>query len=196
MAKGGRRSWAGRPARHQKTSAYRSVDVRRLQRDGLLADGRAFSRHWRDDAGNETASIGLRVHDGGVRFNYRLNDEVNIDQHVRLTTTACNYGGERVWFICPYCVQRCALVYISRQVACRKCLRLKYPSQSDDVTDATWRKQRKLEARLGGADYWRKPKGMHQSTFDRIREQIAEQETIRNADLVLKFRRMFGHDLF
>lgn len=192
MGKGGSRWGAGRPAQHRKTSNFRHMDVRRLQRDGLLKDGAAYGWYWKDDTGKEIASISVRVEGTGVRFMYRIGGEHEVNQFVPLTKTACNYGGGRMWFVCPYCARRCALVYIGRQVACRKCLRLKYPSQSDDETYASWRRQRKLEAKLGGADYWRKPKGMHQSTFDRIHSAIIGEESRREAFLVAEFQRRFS----
>lgn len=196
MGKGGYRLGAGRPAQHLKTSNYRHMDVRRLQREDCLKEGMAYSWLWKDDTGEEVASIGVRVEGGGVRFTYQITGEHHVNELVRLTETACNYGGGRMWFVCPYCARRCALVYIGRQVACRKCLKLKYPSQSDDETNASWRRQRKLEAKLGGADYWRKPKGMHQTTFQRIREEIIEEESQREALLVAGWRRMFGNEHF
>lgn len=196
MGKGGYRSGAGRPAQYRKTSNFRSMDVRRLQREGLLKDGAAYGWTWKDDGGREVASIGVRVEGGGVRFTYQITGEHHVNEHVMIATTACNYGGGRMWFVCPYCRRRCALVYIGSQVACRKCLKLRYPSQSDDDTDALWRKQRKLEAKLGGADYWCKPKGMHQTTFDRIRRETIELESKRDWLLVAKYRGMFGSGYF
>lgn len=200
MGKGGYRLGAGRPAQHRKTSNFRHMDVRRLQREGLLNDGAAYGWTWKDDNGKETASISVRVEGGGVRFLYRVGGEHDVNEHVRLAETACNYGGGRMWFVCPCCGRRCALVYIGRQVACRKCFKLKYPSQSDDETDASWRKQRKLAAKIDsdGTDWVRtqKPKGMHQSTFQRIRRKIIEEDSRREALLVAKWRHLFGNELF
>lgn len=195
MGKGGSRYGAGRPAQHRKTYNMNRIDVRRLQRDGYLKDGMAYDWAWKDDQGNITSSVGMQVYGGGVQFDYRMGEH-KVSQRVAITATACNYGGNRVWFICPYCTRRCAHVYISRRLACRTCHRLKYPSQSDDETDASWRRQRKLEAKLGGGDYWRKPKGMHQSTFERIRGEIIEEDSRREALLVAKWRSMFGKEHF
>lgn len=192
MGKGGRRCGAGRAAQYRKTSSTRNMDVRRLQRDGLLKDNTSCSWHWKDDSGTVMASIGMRVHGGGIQFDYCLNDEHHISEHVKITTTACNYGGERVWFICPCCNGRCAIVYLSRQVGCRTCQNLRYPSQSEDETDATWRKQRKLEEKLGGSGYWRKPKGMHQTTFSHMHRQIIALESKRVELLVAGYRHLFG----
>jgi hypothetical protein len=40
-----------------------------------------------------------------------------------------------------------------------------YSSQSDDELDRMWRKQQKIEGRLG--EHWRRPKGMSHCTYDR-----------------------------
>src|SRR5690606_13988438 len=169
-----------------------------LQREDCLKEGMAYNWLWKDDTGKEVASIGVQVEAGGVRFTYQITGEHHVNELVRLTETACNYGGGRMWFVCPYCSRRCALVYIGRQVACRKCLKLKYPSQSDDETDASWRRQRKMAAKIGAdGNEWlwkQKPKGMHQNTFQRIREEIIEEESQREALLVARWRRMFGNE--
>lgn len=201
MGKGGYRLGAGRPAQHRKTSNFRHMDVRRLQREGLLKDGAAYGWTWKDaDTDEETASIGVRVEGEAVRFVYQIGGEHDVNELVRLTRTTCNYGGGRMWFVCPYCSRRCALVYIGRQVACRKCLKLKYPSQSDDETDASWRRQRKLAAKIGAdGNEWlwkQKPKGMHQNTLQRIRGEIIEEESRREALLVARWCSMFGSQYF
>ena len=187
MAKGGYRLGAGRPGWHRQTYTMRTVDVRRLAREKLLYDGASFGWEWKDEQGKKQASIWIRVQGGGVLFEYTLNGKHDVKDVARLTGTPCNYGGTRQWFACPCCGGRCAVLYLGERVACRKCYQLQYPSQSDDVTDATWRKQRKLEAKLGGANYWRKPKGMHQATFDRIRAEIIDLEAKREEYMIVKW---------
>lgn len=54
--------------------------------------------------------------------------EVN-EQVVRLTKTKCNYGGERVWFLCPACSKRVGTIYrrpLTDLFLCRHCLNLTY----------------------------------------------------------------------
>ncbi|TAM17605.1 MAG: hypothetical protein EPN62_19900 [Candidimonas sp.] len=186
MGTGGSRYGAGRPGYHHKTFHFHSIDVRRLQRENNLRAGLCLTCAWKDDSGKVLSSIGMTVDQKGVTFNYRINDQP-VNQYVILVKTACNYGGSRTWFLCPYCQRRCTHVYFGQQVACRKCHRLRYPSQSDDDTGATWRKQRKLEARLGGENYWRKPKGMHEATFQRIRQEIIGLESERDRLLCISY---------
>lgn len=179
MSTGGARWGAGRPAYHRKTSYLRSIGVRQLRGEGRLGSGGRVTWAWRDESGKVLSAVGIVVCDSMVDFDYWIDDQP-VNQSVVFVKTACHYGGERTWFLCPCCGRRCAHVYFGSQVACRTCHRLKYPSQSDDGMTATWRAQRKLEARLGGENYWRKPKGMHETTFRRIRQQITELESKRN----------------
>lgn len=176
MGIGGSRSGAGRPARHQKTSAMYDVDVRLLARQGRLREGAAFSYAWYG-RGGQLASIEVRVMGDQIRFHYQYDGHKNVDDFAHIITTDCNYGGVRHWFSCPCCGRRCAILYMGSRVECRKCYRLQYPSQSHDETDNIWRKKYRLSTRIGsnGAD-WRwtqKPKGMHQATFQRIRWDLA-----------------------
>ena len=101
-----------------------------------------------------------------------------------LDETPCNFGGHRPWFRCPQCGRRCALVYFAApggHYAGRKCLQLSYLSEAEDVTGRLWRKQSKLESRLGPDG--EKPKGMHWRTWERIDRQIADIE--RRKDMTL-----------
>ena len=52
------------------TSDYRALDVRRLQRDGLLAPGRSFGWNWTRD-GETVASIQVRAETDRIILNYR-----------------------------------------------------------------------------------------------------------------------------
>ncbi|HSV94796.1 MAG TPA: hypothetical protein VLH94_02375 [Spirochaetia bacterium] len=54
--------------------------------------------------------------------------EVN-NQLIELTWSKCNYGGERVWFLCPACNKRIGTLYrkpLSDIFLCRHCLNLTY----------------------------------------------------------------------
>jgi hypothetical protein len=95
---------------------------------------------------------------------------------IRVVTTNCHYGGHRHWFLCPLCNRRSKKLYLTygSRFACRKCLKLAYLTQNrtdiDRITDKKWNLIRKY----GGDSEWtiQKPKGMHQKTFDRIRDEI------------------------
>ena len=102
-----------------------------------------------------------------------------ISNTLRIERTACNFGGTRPWLCCPRCRGRVAVLFLrGSQFICRACGRVAYASQSEDSLGRTWRRQRKLEARLGA--HWQRPKGMHHATRTRIVEAIHGCEMVRD----------------
>ncbi|MCG5073022.1 hypothetical protein [Paraburkholderia tagetis] len=86
-----------------------SIDVRRLHREHMLRPGLAYCWQWTDEAGKPMSTIGIRTHNRGLIFSYAIGGEP-VKQRVDLRTTPCNYGGSRVWFECPACRQRVAIL--------------------------------------------------------------------------------------
>ena len=182
MGTGGSRYGAGRPATHVKAEHCKKLDVRRWRREGVLHPGRSGSWQWTNsETGVQTASIGYRVDDGSVRLDYSIDGKPS-GQTVRLSHSACNYGGVRQWFICPIRGERVALLFLrAGRFACRHCQRIAYASQSEDALGRTWRKQSKAESRLG--ENWQRPKGMHEATHDRLLSIIWQCEERRDEAL-------------
>ena len=57
--------------------------------------------------------------DGFVRLAYKAENQ-KYDYKAHLTTTDCNYGRFRYWFVCPTCSKRIGVVYLRGGVfACR-----------------------------------------------------------------------------
>ncbi len=191
MPRGGLRYGAGRPGWHRKAEASLSLDVRRLARLGYLRAGMSYGWTWRDGYGDVVGTIAVAVPDAcRVLLSYRWTPYAGEPQRVccsvPLCRTRCNYGASRVWFTCPECDRRCALIYFGApggQYGCRRCAVVAYASQSEDWIDRLYRKQQKLAKRMAvGADdcIWRRPKGMHQSTYGRLTEQFFEIEEARD----------------
>lgn len=116
---------------------------------------------------------------------------------VRLEWQACQFGGFRPWFACPGCTRRCGALYLWReQPRCARCYRLAYPSQSLDTFDRSWRRTRKLEARIGAEDFMHKvpfkPRGMHWDTFEGAIEKLFREQAFRNEIFVRWGNRYFG----
>lgn len=201
MPKGGWRWNAGRPGwKHQAEQSFR-LDIRELRRHGRLEPGTAFSWHW-SRGGEPAGSIGVRVETGRLVLRYTWTPSggaaTDVECPIGIVETPCHYGGTRPWFVCPRCGGRCAVVYFGGRVyACRKCLDIAYASQSEDQTARLWRKQRKIERKLSGGagewNRWQKPKGMHQATFDRLRQQVYECESEREKILAEWAVRLFPH---
>jgi hypothetical protein len=137
-----------------------SIDVRRLAREKLLADGTWFNWRWNNEA---NSTISVRVEGDYVNFSYSVDGEPQT-QRVGLARTRCHFGNHRKWFWCPCCTRRSANLYFrSGRFACRRCNRLAYLIENQDYGQRQWMKAERIERRLGPE--MERPKGMHQSTY-------------------------------
>ncbi len=194
MGTGGMRYGAGRPSYRVKAEQLLRVDVRDWARLGYLNGARNFSCSW-TRGGEHTGSIGVHVHSPDVlSLRYTLTqNEVKRDvvDRVSIVRTACPFGGARPWFNCTKCARRVAVLYLHRGgFACRHCQRVAYSSQSEEVMDRTWRKQRKIEARLGLN--WQRPKGMRQLTYARLIDKLADCEMRRDRACSVAVARLYA----
>ena len=160
------------------TTDMRTLDVRKLQRDGLLKPERSISLTWSRN-GKPEATIEMQVHTDSVKLIYRARPNGKgwqvMNYPVLLAYTACHYGGQRAWWLCPGtgCGRRVAVLYGGSVFACRHCQKIAYKSQRETPDDRATRRADKLRDRLG----WQagilnqaggKPKGMHWQTFWRM----------------------------
>jgi len=175
--RGGWRWNAGRPAQHAKVEQCLSLEVGGLAKAGIL-DGRRCDWVWTNtDTGKRLGSIGVQGAHAAVVLSYTF-DAQDVWERVAIERTPCHYGGSRPWFNCPRCGARAQNLYFAHgRFACRSCHGLRYRSQSEDDCGRSWRKQRKLEARLG--ENWRRPKGMHKATRTKLLEAIWRCEEVR-----------------
>ncbi len=172
---------SGRQGGKTTTSGCYSLDVRYLHRAGLLAARRAFSLNWTRN-GEQVATIQACSDDDNLTLIYRHqsggNDWQAMEYAVRLEWTACTLGGRRAWFLCPAngCGRRVALLYLGGAgiFACRHCYRLAYACQREAADERVTRRVNNIKRRLGWQEGilnqrgWKKPKGMHSATFERL----------------------------
>lgn len=162
------------------TNDYRRLDVRELQRKGLLTPGQSFWWQWTYN-GRAKASIKIETEEKIITliYQHKLGENWK-DKYctVFLDRTSCNFGGKRVWFICPgeKCWRRVAVLYGGANFLCRHCHKLAYPCQRETSPDRLARRANKIRRKLG----WEegilnlrdgKPKGMHWKTFDKLTYQ-------------------------
>jgi hypothetical protein len=174
------------------TGECHSVDVRYLHREGLLKPGRWFSLRW-SRADRETGSIRCTVigdqKPKRVILTYRhrsgpSGEREDVQEPVPLTWTACNFGGQRAWFVCPGagCGRRVAVLYgPGSYFLCRHCYDLVYESQRENGMYRALHKAQSIRERLGGSasmmkPFPERPKGMHHDTYWRLREEHDEGE--------------------
>src|SRR4051794_25059820 len=108
-----------RPSFPTTLDDLRAVDLRYLRRHGLLEPGRGGTLRW-SRAGRETGSIGLRCAGNALVVSYRVaswrgTEAEDVEERVPLARTAQPLGGERLWFACPGCGRRCAVLYGGRR---------------------------------------------------------------------------------
>jgi hypothetical protein len=178
MASGGHRIGAGRPGRSVKVEDYRRIDVREWHRAGLFAVPYVGSWQWRSaETGALTSSINVLTDRTSVAVSYFV-DGTRVDEKIALDRTRCHFGGDRVWFLCPGCKRRLAiLLIVNQRFRCSRCHDIRYRTQSVDAIGRAWIAQGKQEERLL-ADGQR-PKGMHRATHERLQHEIVEIEQRR-----------------
>lgn len=190
--RGGTRYGAGRPARHRKVEQSLALDVRKLAKAEALTN-RVLSWRWTVvETGEERGSISIKGSLHRLTLSYTASG-VFVSEAIDITRTKCNYGGERVWFRCPSCRGRVALLYLrGGRFRCRQCHGLRYQSQSLDECGRSWQKQTKIERQLG--PHHSRPKGMHQATHDRLLQAVWDCEAIREHALVQYAARLREQD--
>lgn len=191
MNQGGWRANAGRPTQRKKTTDCRRIDVRHFQQVGALRSHYVGPWFWCDA---ETLEIDFKVNmwswGDQVWLQYQWQGK-QIEETIQLERTDCFFGGSRPWFLCPGCEHRAAILYLHRgKFRCRKCHDLRYVCQSEDAIDRTWRAQAKVEARLGSRG--RRPKGMHETTHERMAEKVTKTQRKRRMLMIAGFRRLIG----
>lgn len=112
-----------------------------------------------------------------------------VTRAMRITTTQAGYG-VRYWYLCPHCCGRVAKLYIGeKDIACRKCWKLHYASQSEGRLARMRRDIRRQRFAIWGSNEqtrnlfnqphtFPKPKGMRWETFE---QKVATLERSENA---------------
>lgn len=180
----------------QTTDDYRVLDIRPINRDGLLIPGKSFRWQWLS-RGQVLATIDIRIQTDRLILSYRARSVgkgwIEKCYPVDISWTACNFGGVRPWFRCPAigCGRRCAILYGGTVFACRKCFALAYQSQRESLYDRKASRANKIRDQLGWEPGFLngsglRPKGMHRHTFDRL---VAEHDTLVDSSLMNLHRR-------
>jgi len=123
-----------------------SLDICGLKRDGFLTSFNWQSIIWRDEqdeivskidacsfVSNTVPYMELKY---ALKGDYQASEEL-LSYRVYFSSTECNYGGTRLWFVCPLavmgirCGRRCRILYLDNGLfGCRFCHNLSYRSQN------------------------------------------------------------------
>jgi len=119
-----------------------------LKKHGYLPQGRSHARGriiWTRDYEEESMGFWVKTEteeDGGyveliyTNTNRQSGEKTDMKYKVPLTTTPCNYGGKRYWFLCSlsrngvHCGRRVGVIYsVGKWFGCRYCANVAYQSQ-------------------------------------------------------------------
>ena len=176
---------SGRGFRWDKKATIEStkrIDIRYLKKQGFLQAGCSGTISW-NCHGKQTGVIGFRTfHDRLVlAYNYREGDGEwqAVEQTILFTETACNYGKSRKWFSCPECCKRVGVLSgYGKLFLCRHCYRLPNATSNESRFDRLITAREKVRHRLYDEACYRKKRGMHSKTFNRLRERYWHLEGV------------------
>ena len=156
------------------------LDIAWLKRKKLLNPGHWSSVTW-SQGGRETGSIRVEtLSRRAIRLVYRTRvlggEWQDISEVVPIVETTTNFGGRRQWLTCLSCGRRARILYGGMRFRCRRCHGLKYDSQYESALERVASRCHKIRGRLGyrgplDDPFPAKPKGMHWTTYRRLREE-------------------------
>ena len=136
--------WADSVTRKGTVDCSKVLSIKLLRKHGFLDGDKVASVEWRNDAGEIVFSVDVGTFlsaDVDKTPVAVVRSEVlsaqGLKQKIRLTKTACTYGGFRWWFECPvvkdgvYCGNRASKLYLPTgqlYFGCRSCYDLTYES--------------------------------------------------------------------
>ena len=176
---------SGRTGEKTLTSQMTELDVRFLHRNGFIKKLLRLPSNQELESKDESGRVHIRVSAQQMSIDY-FYIEYSGERHpiciiIKFDWTSCHFGGHRLWFLCPKCGRRAAILYSRKYYYCRICRNLAYPSENEAKPNRMLRKANKIRRRLKcepGVQnkIWFKPKGMHQKTFDRLMPQVRRLE--------------------
>lgn len=171
----------------EETDPLLHLDVRRLHRDGALRPGAVSTTSWTCRGEPSGWIMTIMDHDRPcltLKYQIRMGNEPwrPIHEPVWLLTTECHFGGHRVWFACPGCRNRRALLYsVDGRFRCRGCHNLAYSSTREDALERSIRRLSVLRKRMGGdwsASPWtmpKKPEDMSWRTYNQLFRKLIDE---------------------
>ncbi len=123
------------------------LSIFKLKEFDLLTGCCSTTLTWTRSLSGRKSSVGICVDTEELyaKVNYTITDrntgeKTDYDYKISLTTTPCNYGGVRYWFICPlsrngvYCGRRTGTLYLAsggNYFGCRHCYNLSYEIRNE-----------------------------------------------------------------
>lgn len=151
-------------------------DLLQIRVSDLIKAGGLTPRQTYDLKWANGSEAGVSTGEDVLRMSYSFKGEDRLSLIV-LSYSACNYGGQRPWLVCPMprCAERAGVLFIYYgNVMCRKCTGLYYASQCATanwrMTERMWKLRVKHGIKRGDLrppSTIPKPKGKHYRTHKR-----------------------------
>jgi len=181
----------GQNQTHGCTTEYKQLDSFHCGKSLPLMEQKGLEQYRTSLRWNDGGSIGVILYLDRLSVLYSGTYDgrrEEIREAIYFDTVANNYGGPpRVYFLCPRCGRRCRMLYMHRlHFKCRQCARLNYYSQqvSHGTDEAAFKMRRFIREKFGVKEklspaeaecHWpARPKGMHQETYDRLRQELEQ----------------------
>ncbi len=164
------------------TSAYPALRASLFQKVNLPEE---FKPATLSKGGRILASMSVARR--GLSLAYRVTDgggSLDVNEFINFDWTFPQYGGRRVWFLCPRCGRRRGVLYMGRRVVCRECLNLAYPCEQSRF-DKGWALHGRWLSRIKDG----KPKRMRWRTYDNLRAKVARRAVSRIQPFLASMRR-------
>lgn len=178
---------SGRRAKNPSITQFLQLDVRRLQRLGVLKMGAVGLLQWTKEGkvrmrgflSSRVSDITIQCETFGV-----CAPRTKSSHNIAVVRTPCHFGGSRPWLVCPDCSRRVAILYCGdKRLSCRPCRRPTYPIQMITPMGRPLARAQKMRLQLGGSvdldmPFPERPKGMHSFTYTKlaIRAMVAESQ--------------------
>jgi hypothetical protein len=191
------------------TEDFRNIDIREFNQRGWLDKKGLNTLTW-SRRGEKIASVQFLVETPvqfpreitniSIKYNVRKNAGAwqELDYKINLTTTECNFGGVRYWFICPDCKKRVCVLYADIMFKCRTCLGIVHRSRNESALDQATRRLKKEkdnlwpELDLSLFDSVRslyRPKWMRLNTYVKKKTELIGLESRLNKLMIDRFER-------
>jgi hypothetical protein len=135
--------------RKKLTTDCLTLDLRRLGQKSRLIPNTCLQWVWKDVRGNVQGTVGIFLWTDEIELIYGQSAKPKsepIRERILLTSTNCHGGGHRLWFLCPGCRSRRAILYLEQELfRCRWCNKLAYASQYPSRGRSYGRLHRMLE---------------------------------------------------
>lgn len=166
------------------TEETKRIDIRYMRKQGLLKPNTTGNLEW-TCSGEHKGSVRYSCYSNYLQLNFRHKEcdgeWQSVEKQIQFDRTPCHYGGERLWFLCPHCNKRVAVLYGGdNRFLCRHCYQIPYSSQQRGYMNNVISQKHKLGERIfeyyERGEGWGKKKGLHWKTFNRLHERYQDLE--------------------